>query len=320
MKFTKTLLLSLLFGFAVLLVLLFLTDFHKLLDHLTGFHWHFLILALLLALLNYFLRFLRWEYYLHCLKIPIAKRKSFVIFFTGLALSITPGKVGDGVKSLLLKTASEIPLARSLPILFLERLLDVLGVIILLSFGLQIFQQGFPIFLLSLGISLLIILLFLKGPTLLSRTSVPERVKKWLKVFMESGSLLLSLRHFIPMLFLTLLAWFSECLAFFLILKGFGPEINPVLASGQGSGSVTLLYATFTYALSTLAGAITLLPGGLGATEASLLGLLLLRGIPKPLAVGSTLLVRLATLWFAVLLGGAIFLLNRKTLSPSPPD
>ena len=304
MRYTKIFLFSLFFGFSVFLGLLLLMDLRHLKDSLAGFHWIFFILALLLALLNYLLRFLRWEYYLHCLKITIDKRRSFAIFFTGLALSITPGKVGEGIKSLLLKTSSETPIVNSLPILFSERLLDVLGVALLLSFGLQAFQGGFPIFLLSIGTSIFLLLLFLKGPHLLSRVPAPKRVKKWLMVFTESGGLLLSLRNFVPMLLLTLLAWFSECFAFYLILKGF--EI-----------SETLLYATFTYSLSTLAGAVTFLPGGLGATEASLFGLLLLRDIPKPLAVGSALLVRLATLWFAVLIGGGVFLIYRKRLLPS---
>ena len=46
-----------------------------------------------------------------------------------------------------------------------------------------------------------------------------------------------------------------------------------------------------------------MLPGGLGATEASLTGLLVLLNIPKDISVASTFIIRVATLWFAVLLG-----------------
>jgi uncharacterized membrane protein YbhN (UPF0104 family) len=301
LKFKKSLILSLFFGFAVFLALLFYADLHELKSHLSGFIWYYFLIALILAFLNYFIRYLRWEFYLRRLNISIERKKSFAIFFTGLALSITPGKAGEGVKSILLKTIAGIPIAFSLPIFFSERILDVLGVSILLSFGLQIFQQGFPIFFLSLGISLLLILLFLKSPLILTRLPLPNRVMEWVKVFAESGSHLLSLKNLIPMLFLTLLAWFAECIAFFLILKGLGI-------------SETVLFATFTYSLSTLAGAVTFLPGGLGATEASLVALLILRDIAKPLAVSATLLVRVATLWFAILIGGLIFFFSRKTL------
>jgi uncharacterized protein (TIRG00374 family) len=46
-----------------------------------------------------------------------------------------------------------------------------------------------------------------------------------------------------------------------------------------------------------------MLPGGLGATEASLTGLLILLNIPKDISVASTFIIRVATLWFAVILG-----------------
>ena len=56
-----------------------------------------------------------------------------------------------------------------------------------------------------------------------------------------------------------------------------------------------------------------MLPGGLGATEASLTGLLLLLKIPKDISVASTIIIRVATLWFAVILGVfAVQILNKK--------
>ena len=46
-----------------------------------------------------------------------------------------------------------------------------------------------------------------------------------------------------------------------------------------------------------------MLPGGLGVTEASLTGLMVLMKIPKDVSVASTFIIRVATLWFAVLIG-----------------
>jgi uncharacterized protein (TIRG00374 family) len=62
--------------------------------------------------------------------------------------------------------------------------------------------------------------------------------------------------------------------------------------------------AVFAFAISTIVGALSAIPGGLGATEASLAGLLaLLLTLPAATAAAATLLLRLATLWFAVLIG-----------------
>jgi uncharacterized protein (TIRG00374 family) len=52
-----------------------------------------------------------------------------------------------------------------------------------------------------------------------------------------------------------------------------------------------------------LVGALSFLPGGLGGTEASMVALLMLNNVAQSQAVAATVLIRLATLWFAVALG-----------------
>jgi glycosyltransferase 2 family protein len=71
----------------------------------------------------------------------------------------------------------------------------------------------------------------------------------------------------------------------------------------ENSVHVDIFIATFVYGFATLAGAATMLPGGLGATDASITGLLVLLSIPKNISVASTLIIRSATLWFAVIVG-----------------
>ena len=61
--------------------------------------------------------------------------------------------------------------------------------------------------------------------------------------------------------------------------------------------------STFIYAFSTIAGAVSMLPGGLGVTEGSLTFLIEAQNISKEIAVASTFIVRIVTLWFAVLVG-----------------
>ncbi|HEY8041929.1 MAG TPA: lysylphosphatidylglycerol synthase transmembrane domain-containing protein, partial [Polyangiaceae bacterium] len=86
-------------------------------------------------------------------------------------------------------------------------------------------------------------------------------------------------------------AWSLECTALWVILLGFHES--------PGFGVATFIYAT-----STLAGALVPVPGGLGITEGSLEGQLakLAHVAPGP-ATGAMILVRFATLWFAVLVG-----------------
>ena len=66
---------------------------------------------------------------------------------------------------------------------------------------------------------------------------------------------------------------------------------------------ISLEFAVFIYALSMLVGGLSFLPGGLGSAEAVMIALLILKGMAMPTAVAATVFIRLATLWFAVLIG-----------------
>ena len=46
-----------------------------------------------------------------------------------------------------------------------------------------------------------------------------------------------------------------------------------------------------------------MLPGGLGSAEITMIGLLILNGVTGADAATATIVIRIATLWFAVLLG-----------------
>jgi len=101
---------------------------------------------------------------------------------------------------------------------------------------------------------------------------------------------MLRIRPLLVSVVLSIVAWSFECMGFWLVLNVF--EAPP-----------TMLKAAFIYAFSTIVGAISMLPGGLGTTEGSLTGLTVLAGASKNVAVASTFIIRVATLWFAVLVG-----------------
>ena len=87
------------------------------------------------------------------------------------------------------------------------------------------------------------------------------------------------------------MAWSLEGISLWLLLQG------------MGVGEVGLGGATIAHTAAGLIGSLTLLPGGLGSTEAGTVGLLALQGIGVAAATPATLLIRLMTLWFATALG-----------------
>lgn len=106
----------------------------------------------------------------------------------------------------------------------------------------------------------------------------------------ESAYILLRPIPLVYMVVISLFSWSFECLGYYIILLNFGVNFN-------------ILWAVFIYTFSTIAGAITMLPGGLGVTDGSLTFLLVRSKVSKDIAVSSTFIVRAVTLWFAVFIG-----------------
>jgi uncharacterized protein (TIRG00374 family) len=69
--------------------------------------------------------------------------------------------------------------------------------------------------------------------------------------------------------------------------------------------------AIFIYAAGTLVGSLSFLPGGLGGTEGTIIWLLTESGVAAGTSVTIALVVRLATLWLALLIGLGVFLIFR---------
>jgi uncharacterized protein (TIRG00374 family) len=295
------LLIGLGFGVLVMLVLAFWSDFSELESILSRFRWEFFPLALACTLFNYVLRFGKWHYYVRRVGArDIRPADSARLFVAGFPLAVTPGKVGEALKALWLSEWSEVSFARGLPVVLAERFSDGLAVLALSALGVFAIPALWPAFLITLILSLSIVVLSQIRPLALAILSWLQRVPliggqiHALRDFYEAGYILLGPRPLIFAVCLGTISWLGEGIGFYLILLGLGlPPSGTVLAD-----------AIFVLAVSTLVGSVSTLPGGLGAAEASITGLLLLTVTSDhAVAAAATLLIRLATLWFGVTLG-----------------
>ncbi len=282
-------------------------DFNKLLKALRNFQIIWFVSILTLALLNYVIRFLRWHYYLRALDFKVEIKTSATIFFTGLAMSITPGKLGELLKCFLLKEKSGLRISASAPVVISERYTDLVAVLLLIGAGISFFSVGRLVFLFGLLLGFLLFFVFTSSDFFvekigffLSRFSIGAYLTQGAKESSKGFRKLLQGKKLIFGTSMGVLAWFCECLAFYLVLLGFRWN-EPSLFS-----------ATFIYALSTLAGALTMLPGGLGATEGSMTALLVIFRLNPDISAAATLIIRACTLWFAVIIGLISYFLHRK--------
>jgi uncharacterized protein (TIRG00374 family) len=278
-------------------------------DELARFHWWAFGAACALAFGNYLLRFLKWEFYLARLEIRgVGKLDSLLTYLSGFVLTVTPGKVGEVFKSLVLFETYGVPVARTAPIVVAERVTDVIGVVVLIVIGSLGFSGG--LLWAGLGMTAVLVLLVVVSSRGLS-TAIIGLVERLPGPFRKIGpklheaydslATLVRPANLIVPTVLSIGAWALECTALWVILKGFEQE------TGIG-------LATFFYATSTLAGALVPVPGGLGVTETSLQGQLQELGhVGATTATAAMILVRFATLWFAVLVGFvSLSLLKRR--------
>ncbi len=298
----RRIILSLGLGLLVLLGLALYGDLRALGASAARFPWRLLPLVLGLTLVNYALRFAKWEVYLRQLGIVLPSRaESLRLFLAGMTMAITPAKAGEVLKAYLLKGMNGTPVARSAPVVLAERLTDGLGMLVWAFLGLVLFDYGRPILLglggaTALGLWLLhrrswvhALLDGMAGRPLLGRVVPP------LRRFYEATVELLGLRPLLIGWGLSVLSWGAECLALGVILTGLGLPLTPH----------TLLLGAFAFAAATLFGLLSGLPGGLGTAEASMTGMLqLLGGLGAAPAAFAALLIRLSTLWLGVGLGG----------------
>jgi uncharacterized protein (TIRG00374 family) len=295
----RKILYAMLLGVCVYFGLALYSGIDKIRDSLAIFHFETFLLACGLAFGNYVLRFLKWEFYLARLGIRgVPKLDSFLTFLSGFVLTVTPGKVGEVFKSLVLFETHGVPMTKTAPIVVAERATDVIGIVVLIAFGSLGFSGG--LVWAGVGSGLVLALLVVVANERLSMAiiervaRVPGRIGKMapkLEAAYESLATMLAPQNlFVPSL-LSAAAWTLECLALWIILRGFGQATSIPLA-------------TFFYATSTLVGAIVPVPGGLGVTEGSLMGQMTNIGhVDKGIATAAMILVRFATLWFAVIVG-----------------
>ena len=307
-KLTRNILISIALGVIVYIAFVIYADFDSLYNAVVGMQMWYIPVVFLLSFINYLIRFVKWDYYLNTLKINISKVDSFSIFFSGLSMSVTPGKMGELIKCYILKKIKGTPISVSTSVVLTERITDFISLIMIAILGAYIVGYGKDISLLF-GILFIVLIVVISSRTIsLKIISALEKIKFVSKFAGNIHNLYEGIYQLVkikPLLFtisISLVGWFCECLGFYLTIKAFYVEFE-------------ILRASFVYSFSTLVGALLFLPGGLGFTEGSLAGLMMLSGIEKEIAVASTFIIRAATLWFAVLIGAIVLLIYQRRIN-----
>ena len=292
----RRLLIPLVLGLLALVGLAVFADARELAAQLRAFDLRLLAPVLALSLVNYALRFARWQLYLGALEVDLPPLRSLAVFLVGFVLSVTPGKAGELGKAWLVRELGGGPALRVVPAVLAERVTDLQGVLLLTALG-ALFFPGGP-WIAAAGIAVVAVV-----TALLAWRAAAEALFRRLEPLRWIGPRvhhlhelydllrrLISPRLLAAGLALSVAAWGAEGIGFLIVLRAYDP-------------SAGLAAAVFDYAASTLLGAASMLPGGLLASEGALTALLGAQGLDPAAAASATLIIRAATLWFAVGLG-----------------
>lgn len=292
----KGLLWSLVFGIVVFAGLSIYGDLDQLVNVFVKFDYRYLPFILMLAPLNYFFRYIKWSYYLKLIDVDVPRKENILIFLSGLSMTITPGKVGELLKSYLLKEKKGIPISSTAPLIIGERFTDGISVLILAGIGSITYQHGIKILLLIL-LGTIGFVWIMQRPKLvyrlldvLNRIKALRRFDESIKNFYDKSYIILQLKPLLFAISIGVVSWFFEGVVVYLAIKALGFELS-------------ILACVFVVSFSFIIGALSMMPGGLFAVEGSVVGLLMTMHITKDIAVATTIITRFSTLWLGVVIG-----------------
>jgi uncharacterized protein (TIRG00374 family) len=311
-RLKSNLVLALGLGIIVYLVLAVASGFDDLRTALADFNYLLIPAILGLISLSYVVRFFRWSYYLRILKVSMPLRINVAIFVAGLSMTISPGKLGEVLKSVFIRQVTGTPVARTASAVVAERATDGTGMLVWGLIGALAFSFG-PGGLLSFLVLMAVAIAVLRSERLsllaekiLLKLPLLHRLAPHLKDFHGASNELLATR---PLIIGTTISFFS-----------WGLEILGVYLCVLGIGAATpFLMMVFIFVVGSVGGAVSMLPGGIGVAEAGMAGMFrTVAGLSGGLSVALTFVIRLATLWFATLLGVAgLFVMRRIIGEPA---
>lgn len=289
----------------------------KMLESISKANALIILSAVALTFFSISLKSLRWQILLRGIKIRIPFSLAFSSFISGTAISLlTPGRVGEPVRGLILKKKAGSSFSETLPLIIVERALDMIvalsfataGILIIGSFlspDIQFFLKLSAVISMT-ALAIVLAALFNEkfGRKLLKtalKLPIPKLKSKIEHVagtfYISSRKIRASILFFV--LLLTLFAWVIEGGILFLVVKSIGLDIG-------------LLVAVEIIAISQIIGLVSSLPGGLGSVETVLTLLIIpfLAVLPAlPAASAATIIYRFASLWVGMGLG-AFFLVR----------
>ena len=274
------------------------SDFQEFSINISQFEFSYLPIILALVFLGILIRGTRQQLLYKQIEVYISFKTGILLYISGLSMNVTPGGAGELIKSYYLKKNFGYSLAKTFPVVIMERLLDLAGIGgVLLIVGLLL--DNYNIILLMLLLLSIVSLIFVSGKKeklfnfLLSILEKIPILKKQATSFSESYQVfgeLTSAKIMTKTLGLSFFVWITDAIMIYFIFIGFNLNFD-------------IIFSTFSMYGSLLLGVLTMVPAGVGVTEISFVEILKGEGVDTAVSTSLVILFRLVTIWFLTALG-----------------
>ena len=288
-----------LFGILIFYVIFIAySDFQEFSVNISQFEFSYLPIILAFVFFGVTIRSIRQQLLYKQIEVFISFKTGILLYISGLSMIVTPGGSGELIKSYYLKKNFGYPLAKTFPVVIMERLLDLAGISgVLLIVGLLL--GNYNIILLMLILLSVVSLIFVSGKKeklfnfLLSILEKIPILKKQATSFSESYQVfgeLTSSKIMTKTLGLSFFVWMTDAIMIYFIFIGFNLNFD-------------IIFSTFSMYGSLLLGVLTMVPAGVGVTEVSFVEILKGEGVDTAVSTSLVILFRLVTIWFLTALG-----------------
>lgn len=297
MKFDNRFLIIIASVIGIYAIFLLISDFNKLADKIINFNTEFLPVIISLIMTSWIPLFIRWNLLLKNSGMKIPLRRNISIYLSTLALSITPGRIGELLRAQILKSQFDLPRTKTSTLVIIEKFYDLAGAVLVSLVSIWFLQESSPIIIAG-AILLGVLFVLTSSKKFFDKTlkifSKFKILSKFLQPLSESFETVNSSTRGKVAIFsvsLSILYWLIITYAVYFIILSF--KIT----------NLNYLDVVSTYVSSLILGAVSFIPGGIGVAEGSLAGLFNLQGIDISTAFVLVVIIRLFTLWYGVAVG-----------------
>lgn len=314
-RYQRMLLIGLGLGLLAFIAITLLSDVSQLLKFALAFPWLVMLPVLALRVANWGLRFIKWHYYLRLVGVrTLPIWDSAAIFISGLALAASPGKAAELLKAFIVRNLTGAPVASVIPVIGAERLSDGVAVLLLMIWSIAELAKPeyLPIALISLAAIAVGVLVLSIRPlclailTQLARFPVIGKYAEPFRAFYESSYKIVQLPNLMFGVGTGLIGNTLDGVGVFLILA----------AIGRPATTETFFVALLAISFSVVTGSVSGSPGGIGASDLTITGVLISYGLTRAEAGFATLIARFVQLWWGVLVGLLVAAIFRARLFP----